>query len=54
MQAIKAIKTYFEAGPHGRRVSMDEMKALTPEERRELGAMACAELGEPFESSATK
>ncbi len=51
MKAIKAIKTYFEAGQHGRKVGMDEMKALSAEERQELGRLACAEIGETFEPS---
>jgi hypothetical protein len=36
---IKAIKTFFEADPNGRKVTMEEMKALSPDERAELGKM---------------
>jgi hypothetical protein len=40
---IKAIKTFFEAEPNGRKVTMEEMKALSPAEREELGNM-CREV----------
>lgn len=52
MKPIAAIKRYFEADPNGRPVSMDELKALSKEERQELGRWACAELGEEFEEAA--
>jgi hypothetical protein len=54
MKSITAIKTYFESDPHGRKVTMDELKGLTPPERAELGRLACVELGEPFEESVSK
>jgi hypothetical protein len=54
MKSITAIKTYFEADPHGRKVTMDELKGLDAAERQELGRLACAELGEPFEESVAK
>lgn len=37
---IPAIKEFFEMGEHGREVGIREMKALSPEERRELGQLA--------------
>ena len=49
MKSIPAIKKFFEAEPHGRPVSMQEMKDLTVQERAELGELACAELGQEFE-----
>jgi len=36
---IPAIKKYFESGEHGHKVEMDELKALTSDERAELGEM---------------
>jgi len=42
---IKAIKTFFEAAPNGRRVTMEEMKALSPDDRAELGEMCIKALG---------
>jgi hypothetical protein len=39
-----AIKAFFE-GDGGRRVTLDEMKALTPADRAELGALCAAALG---------
>ena len=39
MSIIKAIKEFFEAGPFGRKVTMEEMKALSSVERAELGTM---------------
>lgn len=52
MKSVAAIKRYFEADPHGRKVTMDELRTLTPDERRELGSLACVELGVEFEASA--
>jgi hypothetical protein len=46
LKKIEAIKTYFEADPHGRKVTMDEMKALTSDERQELAEMCAAALGD--------
>ena len=52
MKAISAIKTYFgDDGPHGRDVTMAEIKALSKEERQEIGRMAAEALGEEFEPS---
>jgi len=36
----KAVMVYFSEGLSGRKVTMKEMKDLTPEEREELGEMA--------------
>ena len=44
MTPIKAIRTYFEQDG-GRQVTTAEIKALTTEERRELGVLCCAALG---------
>lgn len=41
---IEAIKTFFEANG-GRKVTMDELKALSRAERDELGSLAAAEMG---------
>jgi hypothetical protein len=43
--SMKAIKTFFESGPRGREVEIPELKALTPDEREELGAACKKELG---------
>jgi hypothetical protein len=51
MKNIPAIKQYFESGKHGRRVTMDELKALSKDERNELGALCCVELGTKHEPS---
>jgi hypothetical protein len=40
--SLGVIKQYFEADPNGRKVTMDEMKALTREDREELAPL-CAE-----------
>jgi hypothetical protein len=48
MKSVAAIKTYFEADG-GPKVTMEEMKALTGVERRELGKLACEAMGIPFE-----
>ena len=42
---VKAIKMFFESGPRGRKVEMPELKALTQEEREELGAECRRTLG---------
>jgi hypothetical protein len=49
MTSVKAIKTYFESGPHGRKVTMDELRALSADDRHELGRLACVELGVEYE-----
>jgi hypothetical protein len=49
MTGIVAIKHYFEADPHGRKVTLDELKELSKVERRELGQMACDALGQPYD-----
>ncbi len=41
---LTAIRAFFEAGPKGRKVEMPELKALTPEDREELGAACRKEL----------
>lgn len=46
--SMPAIKRYFESEPHGRKCTMEELKALSPEERTELGQMAAKELGEEW------
>jgi len=45
MQKIKAIKKFFEEGKYGRRVTMEEMKELTSEERTVLGGLCAEALG---------
>lgn len=48
MSTVQAIKAYFENPkdhPHSRVVTMDELKGLKMEDRRELGVMAAKELG---------
>ncbi len=54
MKAIAAIKAYFEADPHGREVSMSELKDLSKDERQELGEMCCEALGVEFEATEKK
>ena len=51
MKPIKAIKQFFEDGPHGRRVTMDELKQLDKDERDELGRLACEAMGVEFEGN---
>jgi len=41
---VAAIKRFFEAEPHGRRVDLDELKALSVDDRHELGNLAKEEL----------
>lgn len=43
------MKAYFEAEPHGRKVTMDELRELSKPERQELGEMCCEALGVEFE-----
>lgn len=53
MKAIPALKKFFDdGGPHGRKLTMEELKDLSKEDRQELGQLACIELGEEFEPSA--
>lgn len=40
MTSIQAIKQFFGSG-----IKLAEMKALTPQDKDELGKMACKELG---------
>jgi len=41
---VQAIKEFFEANG-GRKIGMEEMKALSNNERKELGALAASALG---------
>lgn len=47
MKAIAAVKKFFEGA--SKPLTLGEFKALSAEERDELGALACKELGVPFE-----
>ena len=49
MTKYQAIKTFFEADG-GRKVSMDELKALSTDERNELATLAASELGETLDA----
>ena len=42
---MKAIKTYFEGGKHGKKVEMAEFKKLSKDDRKELAELAAVELG---------
>ena len=44
MTVVQVIRSFFESGG-GRKVTMDEFKALTTEERRELADLAAPQLG---------
>lgn len=50
MTRVQAIKTFFESSC-GRKVTMDEMKALTADDRKELADLAIKELGETLKES---
>jgi hypothetical protein len=52
MKVVQALKAYFEADPHGRKVTMDELKALDKPERRELAEMCAAQLGVTLDADA--
>lgn len=52
MKTVVALKTYFETDPHGRKLTMEELKALGKEERAELAALAAVELGETLDIAA--
>ena len=42
---VVAIRRYFAAEPHGRKVELDEIKVLDSKARKELGSLAAKELG---------
>ena len=44
MSNVAAIREYFSTGKHGRKVEMQELKALSLEDREELGSLARKEL----------
>lgn len=44
MTNIQAIKKFFESGKSGGRVTMAELKDVSPESRKELGDLAKIEL----------
>ena len=50
MNPVKAIKTYMEQDG-GPKVSMDEFKALSSDERRELGQLCADALGVELDTS---
>ena len=41
---MKAIKKYFESEPNGRKLTLEELKALSKEERAELSRLAEVEV----------
>lgn len=45
MKTVECLKAYFESEPHGRKLTMDELRALSKEERAELASMAADALG---------
>lgn len=45
MKKVAALKAFFESDPHGRKLTMDELRALSTDERQELATLAAAELG---------
>jgi hypothetical protein len=54
---IKAIRDYFQqqdpqAPDGGRKVTMDELKGLTAEDKDELGVLCASALGEELEQKA--
>ena len=49
MSNIEAIKTFFEKDG-GRKVTMEELKTLTPFERSELAKLCAAQLGVELDS----
>lgn len=51
--SVKAIQTFFEKDG-GRKVSMHELKALTDEDKTELGRVRAAALGEEFTEPVAK
>lgn len=58
MKAVQAIKKFFErpdaftvSEEGGRKLTIPELKELSSEDKRELGQLAAAELGETFEES---
>lgn len=53
MKVVQALKAFFEAEPHGRKVTMDELKALDKPSRRDLAEMCCAELGVTLDADAS-
>ena len=46
---VALIKRFFEAEPHGRKVTMQELKDLDTNDRQELGGMIADELGVELE-----
>lgn len=54
MKRMTAIKTFFERADRispegGRKITMDELKALNSDERAELAILAARELGETID-----
>lgn len=44
MNNLQAIRAFFESDG-GRKITMDEMKALSMEDKKELGALCAEKLG---------
>lgn len=47
---VRMIKRFFEAGPYGRKVELEELKALSTEDRKELAELISKE-GEAAQAS---
>jgi hypothetical protein len=45
IESVGVLRRYFEQQPHGRQVTLAELKALTKEDRHELATLAANELG---------
>lgn len=52
IKKFDAIRKFFGEGPSGRPVGLDELKALSTEERNWLGAESARMLGMELEASA--
>lgn len=52
MKTVGVLKAFFESDPYGRKITMEELKDLGKDERRELAVLAARELDVELEEVA--
>jgi hypothetical protein len=52
MKVVACLKAFFESEPHGRKITMDELRDLSKEERQELATLAAEALEVELELAA--
>lgn len=49
LSPLAALRQYMQAGKNGRKVTMNELKAIPPDERHEMGKLALIAIKEGWD-----